>query len=286
MAASMNMQGVVVVTHGVDIGQAANALRAWGATVSANPEGALNIHLVSYGDALAVITNPDAAPTAWLRTPPNPAWLVTAVQTAVELLVAQQARNESAALLEICRTMGSVHELDALNRLIVRKARELTNADAGSLYLLESADGERQLRFAVAQTGPQDAETHTGEVLALTDSSIAGCVAMSGKAIRVSDVYADLPSEHIAFDSSFDRSTGYHTKSVLCVPVRDANDRIAGVLQLINRKPTFEAVLPAGVLTTELVVPFDEHDEELLTALAAQAGVLLENARLIRSSSE
>jgi GAF domain-containing protein len=190
----------------------------------------------------------------------------------------QCAAQETNALLEICRTMGSERDAAALHRLIVRKARELTDADSGTLYLFDELGGRRVLRFAVAQTGPHDEENYTGTVLALSDRSIAGCVALSGETVRVADAYADLP-QRVRFDASFDEGAGYRTKSVLCVPVRNFEDAIVGVLQLINRKPSFDVVLTPGVLMDELVVPFDEHDEEILCALAAQAGVVLENTQ-------
>ena len=73
----------------------------------------------------------------------------------------------------------------ALHRFILRKARELTNADAGSLYLLEEHEGQLVLRFAVAQTGPHDEETYVGRFLALSEQSVAGSVALCGAAVRV-----------------------------------------------------------------------------------------------------
>ena len=274
-----SLRGLVVVSHGADLTGVANVLTAAGVTISPSASGANTIHLVPYDRTLAVITDPDAPPTTWLEYPLNPSWVLTAVRTAADLLHAQRAAHESHALLQICRAMGSEKNVDALHRLIVRKARELTNADAGSLYLFEEVDGEKALRFAVAQTGPHDEEKYTGSYLALTDQSIAGCVALRGEIVRVDDAYADLPADRIKFDASFDQATGYHTKSVLCVPIKNFEDGIVGVLQLINRKPSFDVVLTVGLLTEQLVVPFDEHDEEILMALAGQAGVVLENFR-------
>jgi GAF domain-containing protein len=181
--------------------------------------------------------------------------------------------------------MGSQRDVKALHRLVVRKARELTNADAGSLYLLEEVEGERALRFVVAQTGPHDEEKFTGGLLTLSEQSIAGCVAINGKPLRIADAYVDLPGDRIRFDASFDQATGYRTKSVLCVPVYNHVDAIVGVLQLINRKPTFDVSLSLDVLSEQILMPFDEHDEEILTALAAQAGIALENSRMMDQSS-
>ncbi|HLX26551.1 MAG TPA: GAF domain-containing protein, partial [Candidatus Cybelea sp.] len=227
-----------------------------------------------YDQSVAIITDPDEPPIAWLATPINATWLLTAIRTAVELLRAERAVNESRALLQICRAMGSERDVPTLHRLIVRKARELTNADAGTLYLLD--DDEKTLRFAVSQTGPHDEERFAGSTVEVSADSIAGHVAMTGESIRIGDAYADLPPSRVRFDASFDKSTEYRTKSVLCVPIRNVSDQIVGVLQLINRKPNFDAVLGHGVVLEEVVMPFDEHDEEIVIALASQAGAVLE----------
>lgn len=88
---------------------------------------------------------------------------------------------------------------------------------------------------------------------------IAGTVAASGECINIEDAYADS-----RFDSSHDKATGYRTRSILCAPVKDGSGRIVGVIQAINR---------AGG-------PFTGVDQEILTILAAQAGIALRNAEL------
>src|SRR5579862_3806048 len=279
MGAPASLRGIVVVSHGIDLAKASDALVEAGIVLTDHATNADAVHLVPYGDALGVIVDPDAPPIEWLAYPLNPAWLIASIRTASDLLVAHRAIRESHALLEICRAMASERDVNSLHRLVVRKARELTNADAGSLYLLESVEGERALRFVVAQTGPHDEEKYTGGLLTLSEHSIAGSVALTGKSVRIADAYTEMPDDRIRFDASFDQATGYRTKSVLAVPINDHRDEIVGVLQLINRKPTFEVALSLDVLTEQLVMPFDDHDEEILTALAAQAGVALKNRR-------
>jgi GAF domain-containing protein len=274
MAAPNSLRGVVVVAHGSDLSGVEDALTDAGIVLSSHPAGDQTVHLVPYGDSLAVIIDPDAPPIEWLGYPLNPQWMLTAIRTARELLLAQRAVRESHVLLGICRAMASERDRSKLQRFVLRKARELTNADAGSLYLIETIEGERGLRFAVAQTGPRDEEKYHGQLTPLT-GSIAGWVAVNGKPLRIADAYETLPAG-VTFDASFDRATGYRTKSVLCAPIRNHHDDVVGVLQLINRKATFDAALSLDVLSEEVVMPFDEHDEEILTALAAQAGVALE----------
>ncbi|MBV8490081.1 MAG: GAF domain-containing protein [Candidatus Eremiobacteraeota bacterium] len=285
MGASPSLRDVSVISHGADLADVRSALDDAGVTISGRAEGTgPTVHLVPYGEALAVIIDPDAPPIEWLSYPLDPGWLLAAIRTAADLLRANRAVSESRALLQICRAMSSERDVRALHRLVVRKARELTNADAGSLYLVEEVEGEKALRFAVAQTGPHDEEKYTGGYLTLSEHSIAGSVAINGNPVRISDAYEDLPGERTRFDASFDQATGYRTKSVLCVPIKNHRDEVVGVIQLINRKPSFDVALSLDVLTEQLVMPFDDHDEEILTALAAQAGVALENSRLMNAS--
>jgi HD-GYP domain-containing protein (c-di-GMP phosphodiesterase class II) len=79
---------------------------------------------------------------------------------------------------------------------------------------------------------------------------------------------------------SFDERYGYHTKSLLVIPMRDHKDEIIGVLQLINRKRNFDAVLATPADVSREVVPYSKRAVELVTALAGQAGVAVENSRL------
>ena len=277
MIAPNPLLGTVLVTHGADLAGVQDALVDAGIIIAQHPVADRTVHLVPYGDALAVIVDPDAPPIEWLAYPLRAQWLLTAIRTARELMAAQRAVRESRTLLGICRAMASERDPKELQRFVLRKARELTNADAGSLYLIEDVEGERTLRFAIAQTGPHDEENYGGQLTPLS-GSIAGSVALGGKPLRIADAYGPLP-QGVQFDASFDRAAGYRTRSVLCAPIHNHRDEIVGVLQLINRKQTFDAALSLDVLSAEMILPFDEHDEEIVTALAAQAGVAFEAFR-------
>ncbi|MBV8749128.1 MAG: hypothetical protein JO103_05390, partial [Candidatus Eremiobacteraeota bacterium] len=118
----------------------------------------------------------------WLVAPPDGTALVVTVRAAAATFAARAAlrtaRGESERLLQIGLALSAERDITKLHQRIVHSARELTRADSGSLYLLETnASGERVLRFAVAQTGPQDAGTYLGAVLPLSRTSISGYVA-------------------------------------------------------------------------------------------------------------
>src|SRR5207344_3217951 len=81
---------------------------------------------------------------------------------------------------------------------------------------------------------------------------------------------------------AFDQRSGYRTKSVLVVPMKDHQDKVVGVVQLINKKRDPETVLQPVSLVDEAVIPFTAVDEELVLSLASQAAVAFENTLLIQ----
>jgi GAF domain-containing protein len=165
--------------------------------------------------------------------------------------------RETDRLLSIGVALSAERNISKLHELIVREARQLTRADSGSLFLLEQKEGaDTALRFAVAQSGPDDAGTHLGAILPLTRGSLSGYVALSGDVLRIGDAYEIPETMEYRFNPSFDKQNGYRTKSVLCVPMRDHENAIVGVIQLINRKPEFELKLTSPAMTEEVVTPF------------------------------
>jgi HD-GYP domain-containing protein (c-di-GMP phosphodiesterase class II) len=259
------------------------------------------------GEATTVVVADPGAPSVrpladdphvggWLVRPLDPAAAVATLRSAGALLRERaEARRlraragalvtESDRLLQIGMALTAERDVARLHATIVRNARELTRADSGSLYVLEhdAGGGATALRFAVAQTGPDDAGTHRGAVLPLSRASMSGYVALGGEVLRIDDAYEIPADAEYRFNRSFDERNGYRTKSVLAAPMRDHNDTIVGVIMLINRKPSFDLVLDSPHLTETVVEPFTDHDERVLLSLASQAGVALENKALIAS---
>jgi HD-GYP domain-containing protein (c-di-GMP phosphodiesterase class II) len=257
--------------------------------------GAATIIVAEPGDRahLALAESPHVA--GWLTEPLDPVALLATFASARRGLIERgesrrlraltgAMESETQRLLSIGVALSAERNLSKLHQLIVRNARELTHADGGSLYLLENgASGQPALRFAVAQTGPLDDGQHVGAMLPLSRASISGYVALTGHVVRIDDVY-DIPAgAEYTFNPSFDRQTGYRTKSVLVVPMRDHESVVTGVIMLINRKPAFEVQLTSPELTESVVGPFNDRDESVLLSLASQAGVALENKALLNS---
>jgi HD-GYP domain-containing protein (c-di-GMP phosphodiesterase class II) len=185
-------------------------------------------------------------------------------------------------LIHIARAMTTVRDVDKLLGVILEKSRFVTGADAGSIYIVERSPGDRAqtlLRFKLTQNDSVSFDSREF-TMPLNDRSIAGSAALGKRPLNIPDAY-DLPAgSTFNFDPSFDRRTGYVTRSMLVAPLISQRDEVIGVIQLINKKREESQRLVAKCDVDEHVVPFDERSEELLGMLAAQAGVSLETALL------
>src|SRR5262249_18236221 len=182
--------------------------------------------------------------------------------------------------------LSAKRDIDKLLDLILLKCREITAADAGSLYLVErgkdhEASADDKIVFELAQNSSvvYPFQKHK---LPLSEDSIAGYVALTGQIVNVADAY-HLPAGSpfkVSSARTFDEKSGYRTKSLLVVPMRDHQNNVIGVIQLINTKRDWKIVLQPVSLVEEAVIPFTSVDEELVTSLASQAAVALEKGRL------
>jgi len=193
--------------------------------------------------------------------------------------------DEIQALVDVGIALSAERDQDKLLEMILSRARALTQADAGALYLLETGENGEVLKFVKAQNDSVrfDFSELAVFTLPLDDSSIAGFVARVGQPLNLADVYQLPAGVPYRFDPSFDKRFGYRSRSNLAVPMKTPQGRTIGVLQLLNRKKRF---IPDAAVTAVMrveVVPFDESNVELAKSFAAQAAVAVENRRLTES---
>jgi len=197
--------------------------------------------------------------------------------------------NELRELNDIGVALSAERDPDTLLEMILIKSREITRADAGSLYLVEKIDGaeedennyfaDKHLRFKLAQcdTVPID---FTESVMPIEKKSIAGHVALTSEILNIPDVYFLPENAEFKHNRSFDESVGYRTKSMLVIPLKNHKDEIIGVLQLINRKRNRDVLLTSDEIIEQEVIEFDEKCVDLASSLASQAAISIENTRL------
>jgi HD-GYP domain-containing protein (c-di-GMP phosphodiesterase class II) len=198
--------------------------------------------------------------------------------------------NELSVLNRIGTQLSAERDINTLLDLILRRSREITVADAGSLYLVERASkdgngGIDQLRFKLAQNDTMPLPFKE-KPMPLDKSSIAGYVAVTGETQNVHDAYHLPEGSPFQISRTFDEVSGYRTKSMLVVPMRDHKDTVIGVVQLINKKRDHKAVLRPTALVEEHVIPFTSGDQELVASLTSQAAVAFENTSLLKQIRE
>ncbi|NUP09983.1 MAG: GAF domain-containing protein [Polyangiaceae bacterium] len=164
------------------------------------------------------------------------------------------------ALRDVGLALGSTLDLDQLLELILRKIAELLQADRATLYLLDE-QRQRLLSRIIIGDEAKSIELPVG-------SGIAGHVAKYGQTLRIKDAYRDR-----RFSRHWDEMTGYRTRSILAAPMKNHVGRTIGVIQVLNKSGTLPGTYDE----------FSQHDEELLTALATQAAVSIDNSRLFLS---
>jgi HD-GYP domain-containing protein (c-di-GMP phosphodiesterase class II) len=153
------------------------------------------------------------------------------------------------SILDVAKAMTAERQLDRLLGLVVDEAAKVAEADRCTIFI---ADRERGELWSKVAHGSREIRFPLG-------AGIAGAVATTGQAIRIDDAYADP-----RFNQNVDRTSGYRTRNILAVPMRNTKGEVVGVLQALNRRD--------GAFTAE--------DEELLGALAGPAASAVENAVL------
>ncbi len=153
------------------------------------------------------------------------------------------------SILDVAKAMTAERQLDRLLALVVDEAAKVAEADRCTLFLVDRERGELWSKVAHG----------TGTIRIPLGAGIAGAVAAAGASVRIADAYADR-----RFDPDVDRATGYRTRTILAVPMRNGRGDVVGVLQALNRKDG----------------TFGAEDEELLGALAGPAASAIENAVL------
>ena len=185
-------------------------------------------------------------------------------------------------LTQIGLALSAEKDINKLLEMIVDQARSLSNADAGTLYILE--DDGQHLRFEIIQNDTM--RTRLGgisgdaidfpKVPLFIDgrpnySNVSSYTALTGQIVNIPDVYQ---AEGFDFTGprKYDAASGYRSTSMLVIPLKNHDNKIIGVLQLLNAQDPM----------TEEVIAFPPEYVDLIASLASQAAVALTNTQLIQ----
>lgn len=188
-------------------------------------------------------------------------------------MLTEQEKLDSLTRLGI--ELSRISDLDILMERVLTRARQFTNADAGSIYILEND----WLRFAYTQNETLQQKLPKGEKLIystfkvpIDTKSIAGYVAATGRALNIEDVYHLPQTLPYHFSRRFDDASGYKTRSILTLPLENSSRSILGILQIINARTD-----------TGAITGFSISDERMMHHFAAVAAVALERAQMTRA---
>ena len=207
--------------------------------------------------------------------------LLKSIITEIRLYAEDQIKH-----IKQCAQIGvalSVEKnINKLLEMIVDEARAMSNADAGTLYIVD--DDKKYLRFEILQNdtlktrmgGTSGVKATLPDVPLHKDGrpnnfNVSSYVAITGKAVNIQDVYE---SEGFDFTGTreYDSATGYRSKSMIVIALKNHENDIIGVLQLLN----------ARVPETGEVIAFSPEYENLIASLASQAAIALTNTQLIQ----
>lgn len=236
---------------------------------------------------------------------PSPSRLVFLLNRAYAHLLAEQQTRQLSRQLEVQShrlhdlneigiALSTERNLDTLLYKILKNSMEITASDSGSLYLVEQKPGvvedpkqplaSKRLRFKLPLNMSLNVD-FSEFPMEINEHSMAGFVAVSAKPLNIADAYEIPDSSPFHFNKSFDQKTGYRSKSMLTVPMKNQKNEIIGILQLINKKRRWEQPLNLSDETALIaqIASYDTEDENLVSSLASQAAVAIENTRLYQS---
>ena len=181
-------------------------------------------------------------------------------------------------------SLSAIQDKDRLVEMILLEAKQLCNADGGTLYLCNDAD---QLEFEIlrndtlkfAQGGTTGVPITLPPIPILVDGkpnerNVATFAAHSGKTVNIANAY-DAEGFDFSGTKKFDERSGYRSQSFLTCPMVNNEHRVIGVLQLINARDTHGKVMP-----------FTPERQRIVEALASQAGIALDNQLLMEAQKK
>jgi len=166
-------------------------------------------------------------------------------------------RDPLVALVKIGQSVSAETNIDQLIRVIAEETKEAIQADRCTVFLFDKEHNELWSKVALG--------IENSEIRFPADKGLAGHCVKTGETINIKDAYNDS-----RFNPEIDYKTGYKTKTILCMPIKNLQQKIIGAFQVLNKLDGY----------------FTEEDEDLLVAIGSSAGIALENAQLFKTQQK
>ncbi len=161
------------------------------------------------------------------------------------------------SLVKIGRSITAVTDINVLLKVIAEETKIAIQADRCTVFMYDKEKNELWSKVALGMDSQ--------EIRFPADRGLAGYVVKTGEPLNIPDAYNDS-----RFNPDIDKETGYRTKTILCMPIKNNNKEIIGAFQVLNKLN--------GVFT--------KGDEDLLAAIGGSASIALENAQLFEQQKE
>ena len=161
------------------------------------------------------------------------------------------------SLVKIGRSISAVTDIDILLKVIAEETKIAIQADRCTVFMFDKEKNELWSKVALG--------LDSQEIRFPADKGLAGYVVKTGEPLNIPDAYSDP-----RFNPDIDKETGYTTKTILCMPIKNNNKESIGAFQVLNKL--------CGVFT--------KGDEDLLAAIGGSASIALENAQLFEQQKE
>ena len=155
------------------------------------------------------------------------------------------------SLVKIGRSITALTDINVLLKVIAEETRNAMQADRCTVFIYDKEKNELWSKVALGMDSQ--------EIRFPADKGLAGYVVKTGETLNIADAYNDK-----RFNKDVDSKTGYHTKTILCMPIKNNNQEIIGAFQVLNK----------------INGTFTKNDEDLLVAIGGSASIALENAQL------
>ncbi len=161
------------------------------------------------------------------------------------------------SLVKIGRSITALTDINVLLKVIAEETKNAIQADRCTVFIFDKEKNELWSKVALGMGSE--------EIRFPASKGLAGYVVQTGESVNIVDAYSDP-----RFNKDVDSKSGYHTKSILCMPIKNNNQEIIGAFQVLNK---LEGV-------------FTKNDEDLLVAIGGSASIALENAQLFEQQKE
>lgn len=161
------------------------------------------------------------------------------------------------SLVKIGQSISALTDIDVLLKIIAEETKTAIQADRCTVFLFDKDTNELWSKVALGMENQ--------EIRFPADKGLAGYVVKTGETLNIEDAYNDS-----RFNKDVDIKSGYKTRTILCMPIKNNNQEIIGAFQVLNKHNGL----------------FTKSDEDLLTAIGGSASIALENAQLFKQQQE